>query len=151
LVIVVVIIVGGVLSSIGGRGVAPGELAVGDCLYVRTSASALVDHPIGPPQEVAAALLAGDGESADCTASHGHEVSEVLDLKNHPWTAEEAEKACATAFRLYVGRELTGSRYITFAALPEPVSPPPEPGLGFCLVARADGNWMDHPARGSGE
>lgn len=53
--------------------------------------------------------------------------------------------------RGYVGRPLEGSRYSVFAAVPEPTAGGPSPALGICLVARADGQWMDHPARGSGE
>jgi hypothetical protein len=60
---------------------------------------------------------------------------------------------CAAAFEGYVGRPLEGSRYLTF-----PVVPDLETGdwvtggrRTICLVARIDGQWMDHPARASGE
>jgi hypothetical protein len=62
----------------------------------------------------------------------------------------EAPGRCAAAFEPYVGRRLTGSIYTTFAAIPAAGDRNAAP-LVICLAARADGAWMDHPVRASGE
>ena len=116
---------------------------------------------------MAGALLAGEAERAACDASHGHEVSAIVVPAletlapgvtaaplDHARMQALAEPLCDAAFEAYVGRALDGSRYITF-----PVVPDTDAAVGWviggrrtvCVVARADGQWMDHPARGSGE
>jgi putative regulator of septum formation len=143
------------------------NLEVGDCLYVRAVADQSSDRPIGEPHDVAGALLAGEAERAACDASHGHEVSAVVvpaletlapgatpTLLDHAQMQALTGPLCDAAFAAYVGHALSGSRYITF-----PVVPDTDAAAGWaaggrrtvCLVARADGQWMDHPARGSGE
>ena len=144
-------VVGALLWATRGLQVAPGDLAVGECLYVRTSASQSDDHPIGDPDDVAAALLRGGAERAGCDASHGHEVSALLDLTTLRDVSSEAAARCIAAFKSYIGHPLQGSAYTTFAALPTPVERSGGAHLGVCLVARDDGNWLDHPARSSGE
>lgn len=150
-----------------GSGVGAGELAVGDCLYVRAAASQSSDRPIGAPDDVAAALLAGGAERAACTASHGHEVSaivvpalETLAPGVMPTVLDKAKMAsltqplCAAAFGAYVGRSVEDSRYVTFPVVPDVEGAAAWVAGGrrtVCLVARSDGQWMDHPARGSGE
>ena len=136
------------LSSTGS--VVPGDLRIGDCLFVRTSATQGTVRPIGEPAVVAAVLFAGGAERAGCSASHGHEVSAILAL-TQALTPTEVSAACAAAFEPYLGRPLSGSRYVTFAALPVPSSPIDGANVGICLIARSDGQWMDHSAHGSGE
>ena len=60
----------------------------------------------------------------------------------------EAKDACEAAFAAYVGQALDVSRYETFAVVPTSFDTTADV---VCLVARADGQWMDHPARASGE
>ena len=141
--------VGGILWATRGTSLDPADLGVGDCLYVRTSASQDVDHPIGTADEVASVLLAGGAERASCDASHGHEVSFVLDLTIGRTTGLDLD--CRAAFAGYVGHALDGSRYTTFRVLPTGTQQSAAAKAGVCLIARADGQWMDHPARGSGE
>ena len=141
--------VGAILSATRGTTLHPADLRVGDCLYVRTSTSQDVDHPIGTTEEVVAILLGGGAERASCDASHGHEVSLVLDLTTGRTIGLDFE--CRGAFAGYVGHALDGSRYTTFPVLPTGTQQSAGAQAGFCLIARADGQWMDHPARGSGE
>ena len=150
-VILAFIVVGLLVSATRGLKVAPGDLAVGDCLFVRTSSSQSDDHPIGEPDEVAVELLAGNAERAGCDASHGHEVSALVDLTQLRDTLSEAAARCTARFEPYVGRSLAGSAYTTFAALPTPVEQSRGAHLGVCLIARGDGEWMAHQARASGE
>ena len=151
-------VVGILLSVSGGRSVAAADLEVGDCLYVRTSASAFTARPIGGPDEVGAALLAGGAERAGCAASHGHEVSARVEVPASTPVASGApvpstvlagaKAACEAAFAGYVGLALADSRYETFAVM---TTSSGNTADVVCLVARRDGEWMDHPARGSGE
>jgi len=136
------------------RSALPNDLAVGDCLFIRTSAANAIGpgaRPIGESPEAADVLMRGGAEQVDCLSSHGHEVSAVLDLREHEYTPTEASAACDAALEPYVGRQPTRSRYVTFAALPTSAAPAGGPQVGICLVARADGEWMDHPARGGRE
>lgn len=143
--VIAVVIVGAVLlSASAGFFADPRRLAVGDCLFVRTDTPADDPHPIGDAQAVAKAVIDGNAQTAGCNASHGHEVSALVGLSG-------AEAACDAAFRAYVGRPLEGSRYVTFPAVPTAEARAAGASSAICLVARTDGQWMDHPARGSGE
>lgn len=65
------------------RPATPADLAVGDCLYARTSAwmdTGPDARPIGPEGDVEAIVMAGQAERAGCEASHGHEVSALVPL-----------------------------------------------------------------------
>jgi hypothetical protein len=163
--IVAVLIIGLLLAFTGGLLVAPESLAVGDCLFVRTSANQADARPIGEIDEVSATLVAGGAERASCSASHGHEVSAIVfgptpsvvrgELRAETLDADAIRRVmqplCDAAFAGYVGRSLAGSRYVTFPVAPQPQTWIAEGGRTICLVARADGEWMDHPARESGE
>ena len=141
------------------RAAGPRDLRVGDCLFIRTSqANALGPgaRPIGEPSEVAQVLMAGGAEQASCSASHGHEVSVLVDGPDPPAAYPdkgqlEAAGACAEAFTDYVGRTLDGSLYTTFAAVPTADDWAAGIRRVVCLIARADGQWMMHAARGSRE
>ena len=171
---VIVIVVAGalLLASLRGRAATLADLAVGDCLFVPTAAARddASSRPIGEEPVVLDFLLTGGAERAACTASHGHEVSAIVTptLPTVPTRApgemsnlldEAAMRAltaplCEDAFEAYVGRPLDESRYVTF-----PVVPGVDGAAAWiaggrrtaCLVARADCQWMDHPARESGE
>jgi hypothetical protein len=150
--IILVVIVGAVLlSTTAGIFRDPRQLAVGDCLFVRTGTAPDDPKPIGDEQAVTTAVIAGLAEVAGCSASHGHEVSALVDLASLQSVLSEAQAACAQAFPAYVGRALDGSRYVTFAAVPTAEAQAAGAKQAICLVARADGQWMDHAARGSGE
>jgi Septum formation len=159
--------VGAVLWALRGVTVGPDDLAVGDCLYVPAVADQTSDRPIGEPHDVAAALIVEGGERAACDASHGHEVSAIVaaptfsgspgasgDLPNHDQMEGLAAPLCEAAFGAYVGRPLEGSTYVTFPVVPDSEHAAAWVASGkptVCLVARSDGQWMNHPARGSGE
>jgi hypothetical protein len=151
--LVLLIIVVGALLLVATRGaiVRSEDLAVGDCLFVRTDTGQEGVRPIGDDTAVVRTLLDGRVEKASCTASHGHEVSAVVDVEPLRDPRTEAEDLCRQAFEPYVGRPELGSVYGTFAAVPTPQAQAAGASLAFCLVARADGGWMDHPARNSRE
>ena len=171
--IIVIVIVGALLlAAVRGRFVDYRDLAVGDCLFVPTAAARdpSSTRPVGEPDAVVAVILSGGGERAACDASHGHEVSAVVMAEPLPTLCTPVppcempsgvldraaiellvRPACDAAFAGYVGRALAGSRYVTFPVAPEPVAWLAGGRRTVCLVARADGMWMDHPARGSGE
>jgi hypothetical protein len=134
-----------------GELVAVADLRVGDCLFVRTGFDEPDDQPIGVERNVVEALLAGRAERAACDASHGHEVSAIVELTLFDSPSTEAQATCADEFAGYVGRPATESVYVTLAALPSPAAQAGGATRAICLVARADGQWMDHPARNSGE
>jgi hypothetical protein len=148
----------GTWLTLVSRPVPVAEIRAGDCLYVPTAAVG-TDQPIGEPADVERVLLAGGAQEAGCTASHGHEVSAVVAL-GFPVASGQtvtpqtlrltAQAQCDAAFAVYVGHPLEGSRYRTFAALPTSEAFSGGSRTGFCLVARADGQWMDAPARNSG-
>lgn len=155
------------LAFTRGQHVQPVDLVVGDCLFVRTSTAADDVRPIGTTDEVSHVLLAGGAERAACDASHGHEVSAIVvpELATPAPSAlpllldaaairRVAAPLCEAAFASYVGRTLAGSTYITFPAVPDADGAEAWLDGGrhtVCLVARADGAWMHHPARGTGE
>lgn len=143
------------------RSALPGDLRVGDCLYIRTPRSMDVGpgaRPIGEADTVAGVLMVGGAEQAGCGASHGHEVSALIEVPApsplpsgiaiRPALQAAANAACDSAFPGYVGRPLAGSIYQTFAALPTSFGSVAD---AVCLVARRDGQWMNHAARGSAE
>jgi hypothetical protein len=158
----------GAYASLRGVGAATIErLGVGDCLYVRTSAvmqTGAGARPIGEPGEVETVLDADQAEHAPCDQSHGHEVVAVvtfpLPTPASPGSMPVApppsetralvQPRCEDAFPAYVGHALAGSRYVVFSVVPF-ASSPLNGTLGVCLLARADGQWMSKPARGSGE
>jgi hypothetical protein len=72
----------------------------------------------------------------------------VLPLNSLADPPTDAPARCTAAFEAYVGRPSGGSIYVTFPAIPA-ASDSSKPIV--CLVARADGSWMDHQARGSGK
>lgn len=137
--------------------VGPEDLRVGDCLYVRTSATSDLApgvRPIGERASVGASLLGGGADRASCGASHGHEVSAVIDLQEQPSTSPlnlGLDQACQGVFGSYVGLDLASSMYETFAVVPDDSHWAAGLHRAICLVARSDGEWMSHPARASGE
>jgi hypothetical protein len=158
----VVVAIAAILWFLSGRPVRPEDLAVGDCLYVPIPASIDIspDRPIGAPSDVEQVLMAGGAETASCTGSHGHEISAIVGLglprasgvvETQANLRQYAQGVCDEAFAGYVGHPISGSVYQTFAAVPTIEAWNAGPVDGLCLVARADGNWMSHPARNSGE
>lgn len=165
--VLLVILVGAVLIAIAsGQPQDPRNLAVGDCLYVPTAAALdpTSTRPIGDATAVELVVVAGGAQKAGCGASHGHEVSAIVTgpdpsprasgigtLFDRDAIHRITRPMCEAAFEGYVGHALEGSAYVTFPVVPEA----PEWIAGgrqtICLVARNDGTWMDHPARGSGE
>lgn len=140
------------------RSALPSDLHVGDCLYIRTPQSMDVGpgaRPIGDVVTVEGVLMGGGAEQAGCNTSHGHEVSALLDLvtpsEGFGGSGDPVTKACVEAFAGYVGHSLDGSIYETFAAVPTPNEIAAGADGAICLVARRDGQWLTHPARGSGE
>jgi hypothetical protein len=149
-VLVAFVVVGLLVSASRGLRVDPDAIEVGDCLFVRATV-AQPERPIGDQADVVKAVVAGSMEKAACDASHGHEVSRVVDLTTLGDPQADSEAACSRAFEAYVGHAEAASRFVTFAAVPTPPEQAAGATLGICLVARGDGQWMDHPARGSGE
>lgn len=135
----------------------PEDLRVGDCLYIRTTATSDLApgvRPIGEPAAVGLSLLGGGADQTGCSASHGHEVSAVIDLTEQPPASPlsaSLDRACEGVFGSYVGRDLGSSMYGTFAVVPDDAHWDAGIHRAVCLVARADGQWMTHAARGSSE
>ena len=104
-------------------------------------------------------LLGGGAEQAPCNGSHDHEMSAIVDLApmvsddtpSQEALAQYAAGVCRDAFPGYVGRAVDSPMYETFAAVPTADGWAAGSHTGICLVARRDGQWMTHPARGSGE
>lgn len=165
--IVLILLSGGIaLSVLTGRGVDRRDLAVGDCLYVPTASARdpSSTRPIGEAAPVEEVIVAGGAQRTDCTASHGHEVAAVVTAPEPSRAPGEigtafdldaihrlTQPSCDAAFAAYVGRELAGSRYVTFPVAPSPEAWVAEGRRTVCLVARRDGQWMDRAARGSAE
>src|SRR5512135_860498 len=158
----VIVAIAAILWFLSGRPVKPADLSVGDCLYVALPSNVDVtpDRPIGQPGDVEAVLMTGGAEMAPCNGSHGHEVSAIVGLalplpsgvvSTQATLRSYAQTVCDQAFSGYVGHPLTGSTYQTFAAVPATDAWNAGQRSGVCLVARADGGWMTHPARNSGE
>jgi len=166
---IILIVFGGAvaLSILSGRGVDRRHLAVGDCLYVPTAAARdpSTTRPIGEAAPVEEVVVAGGAQRTGCTASHGHEVSAILTgpeptarpigeigtLFDRDAIHRLMQPLCEAAFAAYVGRDRAGSVYVTFPVVPEVTAWIAEARSTVCLVARSDGRWMDHPARGSRE
>lgn len=151
--LVVAILLGGVVVQVVApqRSARPNDLAVGDCLFVPTSATHAVGpggRPIGTPEDVTSVLMRGGAEITSCTASHGHEVSAIVDLPSRR-VNPEVDRACREAFGTYVGGEADSSRYETFPAVPDTEQWDAGVHRVICLIARRDGQWMSEPARGS--
>ena len=145
------------------RPTGPTDLAVGDCLFARTSDANLIGpgvRPIGVPTAVEAVVMVGGAERAPCDGSHGHEVSAIVplaDLQVPPSGDVIAslralvQPTCDAAFSGYVGTPAGGSMYETFAVVPTEAAWQAGERTGVCLVARKDGQWMSTAARGSQE
>lgn len=156
LTLVAIVVLGIIVQLVAPRRSAlPNDLAVGDCLFVPTAESDAVGpgaRPIGAPDEVARVLMRGGAEPADCRASHGHEVSAIFDYPRQEETrGPPIAVRCIRAFGTYVGSTVTVTSFVTFAATPTVEQWDAGIHRLICLVARRDGQWMDHPARGSGE
>jgi len=148
--IVVVLFVVGTIAAVVAppRSATPWDHPVGDCHYLRTSGQIVSERPIGAPASVARVLLGGGAEQASCNASHGHEVMATVIA---PSSSAEVDATCAADFEGYVGHPLAGSRYEIITAIPTTEDVAAGNNLAVCLVARIDGQWMDHPAKGSRE
>ena len=148
----------------------PNRLSIGDCIYARTSAAANTGpgaQPIGNAAMVEAVVMSGGAERAACGLSHGHEVSLVEELPQlaspQPGSGgasqspdrdrmrADLQRQCDEAFRGFIGHDLAGSEYVTFAAVPTEAQYVAGSDRGICLVARADGQWMLTLARDSGQ
>jgi hypothetical protein len=165
--LVLILFVGVVVvqRALPARSALPMDLAVGDCLYVRTTSTIEFGpdaRPIGDAASVSEVLLAGGAEQAPCDGSHGHEVSLTVPVgaaapspsgvaDGLAGPDDPSQEACVAAFEGYVGHALDSSLYETFAAVPTAEERASGITRAICLVARRDGQWMTHPARGSGE
>lgn len=162
LVILVVVIVGGwlVLNVTRPESVVIGQLAPGDCLYIR-AADADTDTPggraIGSDAAVVSALYDAGAERAPCDASHSHEVADAWVLEDdlvapYPGQAEltNRERArCEAAFERHVGRAEAGSALALTIAVPPPAAWEDGARAAACLVAARDGSFLLAPAQGS--
>jgi hypothetical protein len=165
--VLLVIIGGGALLYVAtARPVDPRDLAIGDCLYVPTEAAKdpTSARPIGESGAVEDVIVRLGALRAGCTASHGHEVSAVVTgpepsssatgigaLFDRDAIRRQTQPLCDAAFPGFVGHALAGSIYVTFPVAPETAEWIAGGRRTVCLVARADGQWMGQPARGSGE
>lgn len=166
--VILVVVVGALLIALAqGRSKGPGGLAVGDCLYIPTAAALdpVSTRPIGDAAAVELVVVSGDAQEAGCTASHGHEVSAIVTGPDPsvtsgtgigtPFDRDAIHRLtmplCEAAFEGYVGHALASSIYVTFPVVPEAPDWVAGGRRTICLVARNDGTWMDHTARGSGE
>ena len=166
--VIAVVVVGALLIAYAsGHFEDPRTLTVGNCLYVPTAAALdpTSTRPIGDAAAVELIVVAGGAQKAGCTASHGHEVSAILSgpepslprasgigtLFDRDAIHRLMQPLCEAAFADYVGHSLVGSAFVTFPAVPEAPQWIAGGRRTICLVARNDGTWMDHPARGSGE
>lgn len=146
------------------------RLSIGDCIYARTSAatdSGPGARPIGDAAMVEAVVMDGRAERAACGLSHGHEVSLVVQLPglasplpgasagtvppDRNAVRADVQRQCDAAFRGFLGHDLAGSTYVTFATVPTEAQYLAGSDRGVCLVARADGQWMLSLARNSGQ
>ena len=132
------------------------DLREGDCLYVNAPGAG-IGVQVEPPGSVAGRLRTEGAERADCSLSHGHEVSAVLDLADPMGAAyagegplADRERArCAEAFERYVGRSPDGSVYETFVVVPGPDEWADGDRRAVCLVSLGSREFMSGPARGS--
>jgi hypothetical protein len=145
------------------RPTGPTDLAVGHCLFARTSDANLVGpgvRPIGLPVAVEAVVMVGGAERAPCDGSHGHEVSTIVPLADLPVPSSGdviaslralVQPKCDAEFDGFVGAPAGASIHETFAAVPNEAGWRSGERTGLCLVVRVDGQWMTSPARGSQE
>jgi hypothetical protein len=162
LVILVVVIVGGWLALTITRPetVVIGQLAAGDCLYIRAG-DADTDSPagraIGSDGAVIAALYEAGAERAPCDGSHSHEVADAWVLEDdlvapYPGQAEltNRERArCEAAFERHVGRPADGSGLALTIAVPPPGEWEDGARAAACLAAARDGAFLLAPGKGS--
>jgi hypothetical protein len=143
------------------------RLNSGDCLYARTAAADDTGpgaRPIGDPTEVEAVVMTGAADRAACGLSHGHEVSLNMAVSEVEGVTGSGtapidrdalralvQRRCDLAFHDYIGHSLTGSAYVTFAAVPTADDVAAGRDRVLCLIGRADGQWMTSPARDSGQ
>jgi hypothetical protein len=136
-------------------------LATGDCLYIpNPSANSMVPGlpAIGTQADVVGQLFDRGAERASCTASHGHEVLLTWtypDAAGVPYPSPAAltdghAESCAAAFPDYVGHPVEGSGFAITVGVPNETQWKRGARTGVCLLARADGEFMAQPARGSG-
>jgi len=137
------------------------SIEAGQCLYVRTGSAASLDasrRPIGTPDLVRAAVLLGGAEPAPCDGSHGHEVASRAGYDRafddrypgeRPLLAA-AQAPCEAAFLAHVGRPLAGSSLALTIVVPDERRWTDGVRDALCLVHRADGQFLQGPAQGSG-
>jgi hypothetical protein len=136
-----------------------GELAVGDCVYLRAPGQS--NDPtdtIQVPATPADLQVIGVGERASCDLSHSHEASAVFTVgqPGAPYPGLDALVAgysarCDQAFEAFVGHPMAGSAYATALAVPSVDLWQKGARYGICLVFNADRTFMNHRASGSGE
>jgi hypothetical protein len=138
-----------------------GGLRPGDCLYIHAP-DADTESPGGRPAGTATAAVAalyGQGsERAACDGSHSHEVLAVFEEAAEtgaPYPGGAAlirsrEAACTAAFTAWVGRSPDGSVLEPVLAVPDETRWGKGMRSGACLLARADGQFIGMPAKGSG-
>ena len=137
------------------------NLEVGDCLYIH-AADADTDTPTGRPAGTAigavAALYGQGAERAACDASHGHEVILTMTFDGAAGTPYPGAAAlrepwagpCDDAFEAWVGVAPDGSELEVVIAVPDEPAWDRGTRAGACMVARADGQFLAGPAKGSG-
>jgi hypothetical protein len=113
------------------------------------------DHEVSAVLTVGGASGAGSGPSAPGGASTPGSAAasgaEGASFPGREALVAEAGPACDAAFPGYVGAPIAGSLYVTYPAVPTAGAWAAGARTAVCLVARADGRLMDHPARGSRE
>ncbi|MBI2780633.1 MAG: septum formation family protein [Chloroflexi bacterium] len=165
--ILLLVVVGALLlSAARGRPTSRADLRVGDCLYIPTAAALdpTSARPIGDFVAVEDVVIVSGAQEASCTASHGHEVAAIVTGPDASSAASAApgpldrdairrltRPLCEAAFPGFVGHALAGSVYEINPVVPEADAWIAGGRRTVCLVARVDGQWMDQPARGSGE
>jgi hypothetical protein len=162
LVILITVLVGGwlVLTLSQPEVLAVGELAPGDCLYIR-AADANTDpgglRVIGSELAAIDALFRAGGERAPCDASHSHEVADAWILEDSlvaPYPGQAAltireQARCEAAFERHVGRPSDGSALALTVALPPEGAWEEGARVGACLVSERTGAFLTSPARDS--
>ena len=136
-----------------------GELAVGECAYLRAPGQSDIaaDTPRVPATPADLQVIE-TAERASCDLSHSHEVSAVFSVgkpgaPNPGLAALVAEYAarCDDAFEAFVAHPAAGSVYATALAVPSTDLWQAGARYGICFVFNADRTFMDHRARGSGQ
>ena len=139
----------------------PGDLRVGDCLYIHAT-DADTDSPTGRPAGTATAAVASlynkGAERAGCGGSHSHEVVATFVVPAAPGapypgsaTLLDARAAdCSAAFAAWVGRDEQGSTLEPVLAMPPQAAWDAGERAGACLIASRDGQFLTGSAKGSG-